>query len=597
MTMHPNLNNHDAAWAPNGRTSDVPIMDNGPNPLKEEPAAENAKAPAIYEIVRLTKDGGPLTKQISLNNDGSTTSDGSACTMPRGTAERVLLAGVTDLAALILHMRSDQAIALGALRADLPDQVSVVTKDKLKELNGYAGTNAIARTAGSINYRANQPGFALLDYDSKGIPLEVEAKLQSHGTYWYWTALCDVLPELKGAAYVKRRSTSAGLLRTDTGEKLPGSKGIHIYIAVKDSGDSERFLKTLHERCWLAGYGWMMVGAGGQLLERSIVDRMVGAPERLVFEGKPVLVPPLDQDQDARRPVAVDGEMLDTVIVCPPLSILEQSLLLDMRAKARYALAGESAKARTAFIEEQTEQNVKRTGMSRASAMEIAAKQCNGILLPIVELPFDDPELAGNTVADVLNDPVRFEGETLADPLEGIAYGKCKAKVMLRPDGTPWINSFAHGRTIYELKLDAEAVRAAMDAASEDEVLSTFVRLVLQASIDAAALEDLTAHVKERTGRGTRAITRTLEQAQSEQAKKQAESEHNRRAAERNDPRPQLPAPGPDTPWLPQMKAYNEVLSIARDAVPPSRDIGGDATRVQMIEITGTYAFTAAKAA
>jgi len=176
----------------------------------------------------------------------------------------------------------------------------------------------IARTADSINYRAGQPGFALCEYDSKGIPLEVEAKVKSHGTYL--AALCQVLPDLKGAAYVKRRSTSAGLLRTDTGEGLPGSNGIHIYIAVKDSGDIERFLKTLHERCWLAGYGWMMVGAGGQLLERSIVDRTVGAPERVVFEGKPVLVPPLDQDQEARWPVAVDGEMLDSVTACPPIT-------------------------------------------------------------------------------------------------------------------------------------------------------------------------------------------------------------------------------------------------------------------------------------
>ena len=42
-----------------------------------------------------------------------------------------------------------------------------------------------------------------------------------------------------------------------------------------------------------------MVGAAGQLLERSIVDRMVGGPERLVFEGGPMLVPPLQQDRRA----------------------------------------------------------------------------------------------------------------------------------------------------------------------------------------------------------------------------------------------------------------------------------------------------------
>jgi hypothetical protein len=409
VTLHSRIDPHDDIVWGNGRASDVPIMDRGPNPLDEEPAAESTtKAPAIYEIVRLTKEGGPLTKEISLNADGSTRSDGSACIMPRGIAERMPLAGIADLAALIFQLRSDQAIALGALRSGLPDQVSVVTKDRLRQLNGDTAPDVIARTADSIYYRAGQPGFALCDYDSKGIPPEVEDKLRSHGTYW--TALCQVLPELKGAAYAKRRSTSAGLLRTDTAEKLPGSKGIHIYIAVKDSGDIERFLKTLHERCWLAGYGWMMVGAGGQLLERSIVDRVVGTPERLVFEGKPVLVPPIDQDQDARRPVAVEGEMLDTVALCPPLSLLNQSLLADMRAKARYAVAGESAKARTAFVNEQAELIVRRTGMSRATAKEIVAKQCNGILLPTIELPFDDPALAGSTVADVLNAPRTLRG-------------------------------------------------------------------------------------------------------------------------------------------------------------------------------------------
>ena len=49
--------------------------------------------------------------------------------------------------------------------------------------------------------------------------------------------------------------------------------------------DSERFLRALHDRCWLAGLGWMMVSASGALLERSIVDRMVGGAERLVLIG------------------------------------------------------------------------------------------------------------------------------------------------------------------------------------------------------------------------------------------------------------------------------------------------------------------------
>ena len=194
----------------------------------------------------------------------------------------------------------------------------------------------------------------------------------------------------------------------------------------------------------------MMVSSSGALLERSIVDRMVGGPERLVFEGGPVLVPPLQQDKESRRPIAVEGAALDTVAVCPPLTIVERSRLEELKAREHERLAPEMAKARTAFVESQARTLVARTGMSEKAARQVIIRQCEGVLRPDVELPFDDPALAGCTVGDVLTDPERFEGETLADPLEGVSYGRCVAKVMRRADGTPWIHSFAHGRTIYD---------------------------------------------------------------------------------------------------------------------------------------------------
>ena len=293
------------------------------------------------EITEFTKSGGPLTKRISLAADGSIVSDGSACVMSRGTARRIKIAGVKQLGELIEQLSSDQAIALGALRTDLPDQVKVVTKDKL---NGVAQPNVIARTAADIHYREQQPAFALLDSDSKGMPPEVAAEIDRLG---FWGAMLVVLPALRDVARVTRRSTSSGLFRSDTEQKLPGSNNAHTYVAVQDGADIERFLKTLHDRCWLAGFGWMMVGAGGQLLERSIVDRMVGGPERLVFEGAPVLKPPLKQDRKSRRAVVTEGETLDTVAACPPLTIAEKAKLDGLKAKAAHQLAPESAKART----------------------------------------------------------------------------------------------------------------------------------------------------------------------------------------------------------------------------------------------------------
>ena len=104
---------------------------------------------------------------------------------------------------------------------------------------------------------------------------------------------------------------------------------------------------------------------------------------------------------------------------------------------------------------------------SEAAARQVILRQCEGVLRPDIELKFDDPDLAGCTVGDVLADPERFEGETLADPLEGEEYGPCKARIMRRSDGTPWIHSFAHGRTIYELKHDAGSVRKAMEQGGE----------------------------------------------------------------------------------------------------------------------------------
>src|SRR5262252_2803230 len=48
-------------------------------------------------------------------------------------------------------------------------------------------------------------------------------------------------------------------------------------------------------------------GLRGQLLERSIVDRMVGAAERFVFEGAPILVDPLAQRAGASGGRQNDG--------------------------------------------------------------------------------------------------------------------------------------------------------------------------------------------------------------------------------------------------------------------------------------------------
>jgi hypothetical protein len=230
-------------------------------------AAPDAGGEPSPEIVCLTKSRGPLTKEISFDENGALHSDGSACFMSRGVAHRALIASVAELALLINDLQSNQALALGSLRSDLPDTVEIVTK---RALNGVIRPGVISRSADNFVFNPGQPGFVLLDFDTKGMPVELAERLERVGGFR--AAVLSVAPELRGVAHLVRASTSAGLCHKDTGAPVPGSNGRHVYLLVRDVADSARFLSVLHYRCWLAGYGWMRVGVAGQMLERSIVD-------------------------------------------------------------------------------------------------------------------------------------------------------------------------------------------------------------------------------------------------------------------------------------------------------------------------------------
>lgn len=527
---------------------------------------------AAFEISLVTKAGGPLTKRIWLDDSGHLNSDGSQCVMTAGRASRLSLSDLGDLADAIGHFEPKHAITLGRLRPGLADDVAIVTQRRAN------GNGSVARTKKNFVYEPGRTALALLDYDAKGMPPDVADRLASLGGFD--AAVASVLHAISGAGRLKRASTSAGLYRSDTGERFASSGGLHLYLAIRDGADAGRFLKTLHARLVLAGLGWLMIGAGGQLLERSIVDRVVGSPERLVFEGPPVIVPPVEQDAEARRPIAVDGGMLDTIVACPPLSIVEDAEYRAARAKMAAALNPEIAAARAKFVKEQSERIAARRGISAAQATRIVERQCCGVLLPGFELPFDDPELAGNTVADVLADPYKFDGETLADPLEGVTYGRCKAKIMRRTDGTIWINSFAHGRTIYELKLDYAAVEKVLLAVLPDDAAETFVQLVLAADLTAAEIERL-REIVSRRGIGKRTLAAMLKSARREAAAAAAQQRREQQLAGRQDPRPPVPAPLPDAEWLPIVDLLNTAHARSTADEPPMRDRNGDLAQIR----------------
>jgi len=97
--------------------------------------------------------------------------------------------------------------------------------------------------------------------------------------------------------------------------------GVHVYVLAQDGSDIIRFLDhPASKGAGLAGLGWFVVGAGGQLLERSIVGphgRCTGGA--WYSKARRLLDEPLRQGQ--REPSALrfrrGGAAVDTLTAWP----------------------------------------------------------------------------------------------------------------------------------------------------------------------------------------------------------------------------------------------------------------------------------------
>jgi RecA-family ATPase len=399
------------------------------------------------EITVFQKQGGVLSKRISLDASGKVCSDGSACLMTRGTARRVVISDIRAYAGLVNACGSHEALALGRLRADLASPVRVVTAAKL---NGGGDPATIARTKEFLTFEPGTGGLVLLDFDPKGMCDAVKQRFEECGGLF--PALCSVLPSLETAATVERSSTSSGLRHSQTGEVFGHSGGVHLVIPVVDAADIPRFLSDLHDRCWLAGLGWGLVSAAGSFLARAIVDKSCGSPERLVFEGAPIVEPPLVQD--GREAKIHDGTTLDTRR-CPPLTDDERAQLHERLVAEERRLLPERQAARSAWSLKHIQRLIARGIPEPDARSQVDRWIDHRELTGAFALPFDRDDLAGKTVADVLADPDRFVDQTLADPHEGPSYGRGKAILYWRTDGSLFIRSFAHGGMTYELLKEA----------------------------------------------------------------------------------------------------------------------------------------------
>jgi hypothetical protein len=530
------------------------------------------------EITLLTKRGAnpTLSKRIFLDEGGALRSDGSQCRMVEGVATRAAAASVHVLAELIAACGSDQALALGALKPGLPSPVMIVTKRNL-DLH----PDAISRSRDSIDYQPGASAWMLIDFDSKGMPPDVAARIETLGGFW--SALTAVAPGLKDAARVSRASTSSGLYRADTAERFADSGGLHLYVPVQDGGDVDRFLHALHDRCWLHGLGWHVIGGSGRLLERTLIDCTVGHGERLCFEGPPAIDPPLKQDTSKRAPVVIEGQTIDTTLILGRLSEYQQHLVREAKAVSANNLNLAAAEIRE-HHDQALAEKLGLSGVPLPSARRHVRARHDRVLLPEVELEFDD--LGVVKVATILADPDKFLGETLADPLEGIDYGRCKAKVLRGPDGALVIHTFAHGGGLYLPRHDVRSANEALaktnagSDATPDGVMDDAMAIFAVSELEPDELAGFARSVAQATDLPVSAVKARMGKERQDHLRCQRQAALDAEADDRIVRR----RPEPDGELTPTVMFVDELLASDTSEEPPMRDASGELVEVRVVE-------------
>lgn len=228
-----------------------------------------------------------------------------------------------------------------------------------------------------------------------------------------------------------------------------------------------------------------------------------------------------------------------------------------------------------------------KSGVPIVTALRLVKARHRGVLFSDVELEFDD--LGVVTVGAVVADPDRFIGETLADPLEGVDYGRCKAMVMKGDDDALLIHSFAHGNGLYFLRHDLRSAKAAFAQGPAEGKVDHALAILGQAELEEDELEEFVTLVSKTAGVGMRPLKARIKKERAERKAKAREASMETKA----DGRIIRPRPEPDGELLPIVTFLDDVLVADQSEEPPMRNASGALVLVEVKQPWSLHTLTA----
>jgi hypothetical protein len=402
--------------------------------------------PQTIKISRYTKDNGPLTKIIRLT-DGVLCKDVAECRMSSGKVERCDIGSMSELAIFLQSLTIGQAVSLGVTDSDAVR--TITTKENETD-------ETISRTKKHIHFSSNEPAFILFDHDqSHDHTVCADSKASSgYRPEKLIEVVSEIFPQITQSSWLAKPSTSA-CIYDQSGKLLKGEgAGFHIYLPVKNGSDIPRFLKTIGQRLIMAGYGRIEFSRSGQMLVRTLVDLMVGSPERLVFEAGALCEDGLVQQLPT--PYIHEGTILDSQLLSS-LSGKEcqqyEVFVNELKTLARPA----QVKIAKQYLATESEKLVASQSCSYAEAEKIVRTRQDR-QLDDDDLLFFQCAITPITVKDVLDKGAAFNKKSLADPLETEYDSNSKSKAIFYWNNgqNPIIKSFAHGGCAYSFRQYAE---------------------------------------------------------------------------------------------------------------------------------------------
>ncbi|NOT11300.1 MAG: hypothetical protein HOP23_05630 [Methylococcaceae bacterium] len=413
----------------------------------------------------------PLTKRYSLSTDGTIVKT-PAAQMTSGVAKHVNTT-FEKFAESLDDAPSNVAFGYGVPIPKLPRQVTITTSGKEQPEVGI-----VSRSKRFFQYQ-NEPGILMLDRD----PSEYGKSFTPDELI---NTLIGIDPAIGQAARVVRGSVSAGVHREGGVPKLDG--GFHFYIPVQNAADIPRYGRTLFDRLWLSGHGYIALAANGSALIRSPIDGAVFSPERLDFVAPPI-IDGTGLSYTAPETQYTEGNALDTTMLLNLSEVVQQWLEWLQAGAIQAAKPLSTAKCLTwadAKVSNMVAAGVD-TGAARAAVDAMVSSDCRD-LYGQQPLQFTTGTV---TVADVLANPEAYDGRALADPVEGVEYGATTAKFYWNNGIKPYINSMAHGGCKYFLHAIPKQAKQVTSLVNQNDQVKTTAVAMLLANIQPVPLIDI----------------------------------------------------------------------------------------------------------